>query len=161
MPQPISSLNLFTTYGSREEYAEKTGKPCPAWDATRPPKAWEDPNARKAFVVAGVAYALYPRVFVHYDQAAKLPIWDQLGVPVDHAKTVNIPPKGDGQTNVPGADVPDVPCPMRELRDDEVIGVAFGAIPMVYTTGELEETVVGFTAADRAILLAIKAKLGA
>ena len=160
MSKPLSSLNLFPTYGSREEYTAKTGKPCPEWDGTKHPKIWEDPNAKKVFMVAGTQYTLYANTFVKYDEVLHQPVWDQLGIPVDEAKTVNIPPKGTGQTNVPGADQPEIPCPMRLLADDEIIKPVFGGIPMVFTASELQSVEVGFSQDDRERLKRIAAKLG-
>jgi hypothetical protein len=154
VPKPISSLNLFPTYETREAYERATGQPCPAWDASRKPKSWMDPNAKKALMVGGVPYALYPNVYVSFDQIAGQPVWDQLGLPVTEAKTVNIPPKGEGQTNVPGADQPEVPCPMRDLTDDEVIRLGFAAIPQVWRADEMPVAVAeGFTAEEKKLLL--------
>jgi hypothetical protein len=153
-------LNLFKTYESREKYEAETGKPCPPWDPSRPPKYWEDPAAQKSIVVAGVPFAIYSRVYVGFDQQQQVPLFDSLGISVEDAKTVNIPPTGTGNTNVPGADVPAVPCPVRALRDDEVIRLGMGAIPMLYTSVELQGVDTGFTMADRELLRKIGAKLG-
>jgi hypothetical protein len=161
MGLPITSLNLFRSYGRREDYEEQTGLPCPVWNEGRHPQAWCDPKAKKTFSIGGVPYTLYARVFINYDEVVKQPIWEELVIPTAEAQTVNIPPKGLGMTNVPGADQPDVPCPVRELADDEVISAVWGAIPMVFKTGELEAVVVGFTAGDRVLLERIAAKLGA
>ena len=163
MPKPLDTLSLFpnTTYQSREEY-EKTGLPCPAWDALKPPKYWMDPGAQKAGVFGGIPMALYSRIYAGYNDATQLPIWDQLFISVADAKVVNIPPTGTGNTNVPGADVPAVPVPVRELADDEVVK-KFGVmgIPMVYTASEMQTTDVGFTLGDRTLLERIATKLGA
>lgn len=160
MPQPLSVLNLFATFATREEYEAKTGKPCPAWDPKRQPKAWEDPDAHKVLVVGQVSYMLYDRIFVALSPQGD-PVWDSLGLPVGDAKTVNIPPRGEGQTNVPGADQPEVPCPLRELADDEVLKAGFGNVPQVFKSAELVSIDVGFTQVDRDLLIKIAAKLGA
>lgn len=154
MPKPISSLNLFPTYATREAYEAATGQPCPSWDATRRPKSWLDPNAAKAFLVNGVPYAVYPNIYAGFDQIINSPLWDTLGLPVSEAKTVNIPPKGEGQTNVPGADQPEVPCPCRSLADNEVIRLGFAAIPQVWTADEIMQPAGGeFTADEKRIVL--------
>jgi len=160
MPKTISILNLFPTYATREDYEARTGKPCPAWNPNRQPKVWEDPNARKVFVVGSVPHMLYDRVFLDFD-ANGLPIWDQLGLPVEEAKTVNIPPRGPGDTNIPGADKPEVKVPMRAPTDSEIVKGGFGNIPQVWSSAELVTVDTGFTQADRALLVKIAAKLGA
>jgi len=106
-------------------------------------------------MVGGVPYALYPNVYVSFDQVSGQPVWDQLGLPVTEAKTVNIPPKGEGQTNVPGANQPETPCPMRDLADDEVIRLGFAAIPQVWRADEIPAPAEGggFTADEKTLLL--------
>lgn len=160
MPQPISVLNLFTTYGTRDAYKASTGKDTPAWNQTRPPKYWEDPKAVKKGMMNGVPVMIYDRVYAGFDQAAGEPLWDMLILPVEEAKTVNIPPTGDGMTNVPGADQDPVPCPVRELQDGEIVKLEFGAIPKVYNADELQDVAVGFCQRDRDMLERIAAKLG-
>ena len=160
MPQAISSLNRFPTYETREAYEAATGKPCPPFTG-KAPKYWQDPDAKKAFMVGSIPYALYPLIYAGFDQVTNQPIWDQLGIPVEEAKGVNIPPTGTGQTNVEGADLPAVRCPCRELKDNEVIKMAgVPAIPKVFTAEELESTVdVGWKAAEKELLLSAARKI--
>jgi len=159
MPQPISSLNLFPTYATRDEYTAKTGQPCPEWTPTKHPKAWEDPNAKKSFSVGGVDWVLYARTFSGFDAEGNA-VWEQVAMPVAEAKVVNIPPKGEGNTNVPGADQPEILCPMRLPTDGESIRPGFGNVPVVWTTAELDGLVKSgpFTELDRAQLGRIEAK---
>lgn len=158
--QPISVLNLFQTYASREAYEQSTGKTCPTWDPTRAPKAWEDPGAQQKLKVGTVAYTVYDRIFVGFD-ASGAPIFEPLGMPVAEAKTVNIAPTGPGSTNVPGASAPTVPCPLRELEDDEVLKPGFGNVPQVFRAAELVTVDTGFTQADRELLIKVANKVGA
>lgn len=158
--QPISVLNLFPTYATREAYEQTTSKPCPAWDQTRAPKAWEDPAAQQKLKVGTVPYTVYDRIFVGFD-AAGAPKFEPLGMPVSEAKTVNIPPKGEGMTNVPGTGAPEVPCPIRELEDDEILKPGFGNVPQVFRAAELVTVDTGFTQADRELLIKIANKVGA
>lgn len=156
MPKAISELNLFPTFATREAYQKATGKPCPAWNPNLPPKSWEDPaalNSQDDFIV-------YERVFVTMLDSG--PKWKRLFLPKAQAASVNIPPKGDGMTNVPGADVPEIPCPQRELRDDEVVKAGFGNVPMLYTSAELEASRPAgqdFTVAEKQRLLSAADKI--
>jgi hypothetical protein len=77
----------------------------------------------------------------------------------DEAAGVNIPPKGLGMANVPGADKPEIPPPLRALRADEELFVPFGSIVAVRVKGTLEPDR-GFTEEDRSVLLAIARKVG-
>jgi hypothetical protein len=78
----------------------------------------------------------------------------------EEAATVNIPPKGTGTTNVPGADVPEVPVPLRPLEPNEELYFDWGSILMVKNTDLFEQSETGFTQEDRALLKQIAAKLG-
>jgi hypothetical protein len=167
MPQPISTLYLFPVYDTRESYAAATGQPPPDWNPLRQPKGWFDPKAPQS----PSRRVVYDRAMVLNDKGS--PLWDDRGnlildaLVLDkiEAATVNIAPKGPGMTNVPGADVAEVPAPMRELKDDEVIKPSRPMnIPVVYLASELTpvgDQAAGFTGADRADLKAIKAKVGA
>jgi hypothetical protein len=109
-PEPFEALStvyLFPTYETRESYEEKTGKTCPPWNPYRAPKGWEDPEAwnRPGRTVLYEA-ALTGESIGGEPEVAFLPLRKEI------AATVNIPPKGTGQTNVPGADVPEIPVPL-------------------------------------------------
>lgn len=74
----FTDLYAFRLYGSREEYARLTGKPCPPYNPDRPIKRWEDLSA------AG--------------RTAKYTVWDDdekalipLTVAGEVARAVNIP----------------------------------------------------------------------
>ena len=159
MPQPISILNLYPTFSTRDDYTAKTGKPCPEWTPTKHPKAWEDLNAKKVFSVNGVDWTLYVRTFSAFDAEGNV-VWEQVAMPVEEAKSVNIPPMGEGQTNVPGADQTPVPCPMRLPTDGESIRPGFGNVPVVWTAAELDGLVKSgpFTQMDREQLGRVEAK---
>jgi hypothetical protein len=167
MPKPISTLYLFPVYETREAYEQATGQPCPAWNPYRQPKGWFDPAARQN----PSRRVIYDRAMVLADNGS--PTWndegdliiDALVLDREEAATVNIPPRGTGMTNVPGADVAEVPAPMRDLLDGETIKPSRPlSIPTVYLASELMpvgEDASGFTGADRALLKAIATKLGA
>lgn len=157
----LESLYLFPYFQTREDYQKATGVEPPKWDSTRPPKYWFDPAAKDS-----------TRRNVTYDQviaysASGSPLFDANGNPTlelmmlnkDEAAGVNIPPKGLGIANVPGADKPEIPPPLRALRADEELFVPFGSIVAVRVKGTLEPDR-GFTEEDRSILLAVARKLG-
>jgi hypothetical protein len=109
---------------------------------------WADPDAKKAFVMGGVDYTIYSRVYAGF--TAGLPVWEQLVISVEDAKAVNIPPSD----LKPGERKQAVPVPMRELTDDEVVKLGFGAVPQVWTADEMQSAASVFTAAEKDLLLA-------
>jgi hypothetical protein len=150
MPQPITVLNLFPTRDKRQS------DDLP-YNPGRAPKYWADPDA----LTSDEDMVIYERVLVGIKDGQ--PQWRRLFLAPYEAATYNIPPTGIGMTNVPGADKPPVPVPMRELADDEVIKPGFGNVPVVWKASEIAtpDQASGFTGDDRALLKAIAAKLGA
>jgi hypothetical protein len=164
LPYPkygLKSLYLFPYHQTREDYERATGSVCPPFDSARAPKNWLDPSAAKS-TKRNVAYQF---ALVTADNGTAIPGPDgkpQLDVLVlkkEEAATVNIPPNA---TNVPGADVPEVPCPLRPLEPDEELAFGFGGVVEVRNKRlYAEATETGdFTAADRQCLFAIAAKVG-
>jgi len=162
LPYPkygIKSLHLFPVYQTREEYHQAKGQEPPPWDPARPPKRWEDPAASSS-----------PRRNVVYDFALVLgpsgspaagpdgkPMLDILVLKKEEAAVVNLPPAG---SNVPGAEAPEVPCPLRALEADEELFFDIGGVVTVKNVILYEALQVGFTAQDRALLKGIARKLG-
>ncbi len=166
LPHPkysITNLYLFPTYATREAYQAATGQEAPAWNPYRPPKSWFDPKARQSTsrrVVYEYALATDPDTGANtYDEQGK-PRLDALVLDRDEAATVNIPPKGLGMTNVPGAGVPEVPVPMRALEPNEELFVDFGGIIMVKNRNLYAQLDSGFYSTDRELLQKIAQKLG-
>jgi hypothetical protein len=162
LPYPkygLKSLYLFPYYQTREDYRQSTGQESPAWDSRRAPKYWCDPSAG-ASVRRNVIYDL---VLATAPNGTPLPGPDgkpQLDVLVlkkEEAATVNIPPDG---TNIPGADVPEVPCPLRPLEPGEELFFDIGGVVAVKNVALYAAMEVGFTAQDRLLLKAIGRKLG-
>ncbi|MBM3740315.1 MAG: hypothetical protein FJW39_31560 [Acidobacteria bacterium] len=155
----ITKLQLFPVYATVEDFQKATGNPAPAFDASRAPKLWFDPKAAES-----------PRRNVVYDNVVALgpqgqPLTGPDGKPAlepmllsrEHAATVNIPPR---LANVPGANVPEVPVPLRPLNANEEIYLDFGGVMVRDTSVPDESDRSGFTGTDRALLKAIAAKLG-
>lgn len=157
----LEDLYLFPYYQTREDYLKATGHEPPAWDPKRPPKGWEDPKALQAarrnvvydFVVA---YALNGSPLVGNDYK---PTLDLLVLTKDEAATVNIPPKGPTVSNIPGADVPEIPPPLRALAANEELFMPFPGVVAVRNK-DLQPLEYGFNRNDRALLEAIAHKLG-
>jgi hypothetical protein len=166
LPQPkypITSLYLFKTYQTREEYQADTGQEPPAWNPYRQPKTWFDPKAKLSpsrKVVYEHALATDSDTGSFLLDSKGRPYLDALVLDRDEAATVNIPPRGMGMTNVPGADVPEVVVPMRALEPNEELFVDVGGLPMVKNTDLYPKLEVGFTQADRDLLAKIARKLG-
>ena len=166
LPYPkysITNLYLFPSYGSREDYQKITGQEAPAWNPYRQPKCWFDPKARESVsrrVVYEYALATHADTGALLLDSAGKPMLDALVLDREEAATVNIPPKGLGMTNVPGADAPEVPVPMRRLEPNEELFFDFGNIIMVKNTDLFEQLEVGFSGQDRLRLKKIAEKLG-
>jgi hypothetical protein len=166
LPYPkyaISNLYLFPTYATREEYKTATGQEAPEWNPYRQPKCWFDPNALQSTsrrIIYEYALATDPDTGgTIFDEQGR-PKLDALVLDRDEAAAVNIPPKGTGMTNVPGADVPEVPVPMRALEPNEELFLDFGAVIVVRNKDLYAQIDVGFSASDRALLEKIAKKLG-
>jgi len=166
LPYPkysITNLYLFPTYATREDYEKATGQPAPEWNPYRQPKSWFDPNAKKSAsrrIVYEYALATDPETgALLFDEKGR-PKLDALVLDREEAATVNIPPKGLGMTNVPGADQPEVPVPMRALEPNEELFQDWGGIIMVRNTDLYPQLLVGFDASDRELLRKIARKLG-
>ena len=162
LPYPkygLKSLYLFPYYQTREDYRQATGQEPPPWDPNRPPKYWRDPSALSS-----------PRRNVIYDYVLATgptgtpvagldgkPVLDLLVLRKEDAATVNLPPLA---TNVPGADVPEVPCPLRPLEPEEELFFDIGGVVTVKNVTLYAALEVGFTAQDRLLLRGIARKLG-
>lgn len=160
---PIDRLYLFPKYGSREEYQKATGQEPPPWNPWRQPKGWFDPKAKdspKRKVVYDVVLATHVDSGVPLADADGKPMLDSLILDKDEAGTVNIPPKGTGFTNVPGAGKPEVPVPMRPLEPNEELFFGFGRSVIVKNVELFRQLEEGFRSEDRELLKAIATKLG-
>ncbi|MBL8236232.1 MAG: hypothetical protein JNM66_02350 [Bryobacterales bacterium] len=157
----IERLYVFPYYQTREEYQKATGVEPPKFDGTRAPKYWFDPAAKES-TRRNMAYDHILSYAVNgsplFDDNGK-PMLEVLMLNKDEAATVNIPPKGLGMANIPGADKPEIPPPLRALNADEEFFVPFPGIIGVRIKNSLEPDR-GFTEEDRAILMAIAKKLG-
>lgn len=162
LPYPIygiENLYLFRRYQTREEYQKATGAEPPPFDENRPPKYWQDPAAKestKRNVVYDcvIATGLSGQPVPGPDGK---PMLDVLVLKKEEAASVNIPPNF---SNVPGADVPEVPMPLRPLEPGEELFFQFGGVVAVKNVELYESIKEGFTAADRALLQSIAKKLG-
>lgn len=157
----IQELYLYPTYASRAEYREKTGKEAPAFDPSRPPKNWLDPQA-----------AASPRRLVVYDSVLVLkadglpmagpdgkPLTDFLVLKKEDAASVNIWEGGMG-VDIP-VDAP-TPVPMRALNQNEqlIFNGPMNAVMVRDKSVPLAELGDGFTTKDRELLYAIAAAIG-
>ena len=158
----IETLYLFPYYQTREAFEQATGQICPPWNPYRPPKSWFDPKAKDSIKRSIV----YDHVIATSLSGVPLitpdgyPMLDSLVLNRDEAATLNIPPKGYGISNVPGADQPEVPVPLRPLETDEELFFDFGGIVAVRNVKLFPKAEVGgFTEQDRQVLRAIASKL--
>lgn len=151
----IKELYLFPYYQTREEFERLTGLVCPGWIPNRRPKYWFDPAAERC-EEDEVIYDLAYRGNIDAEGKPKL---KRLILYKFEAATVNIPPSA---TNVPGADQPEIPCPVRALEDGEELAFGFGGVVEVRNKALYAQATQGgdFTEADRALLKAIGKKLG-
>ncbi len=160
---PFDTLFLFPYYSTREEYEKATGRPAPPWNETKPPKYWFDPKAPDAprkLVVYDTVLAISENGTILRDEKTNAPQLDMLVLTKEDAAAVNIPPKGALAGNIPNADKPEVPMPLRELLDYEELYFRFGGTIVVRDKQYYETTQTGFTSEDRSLLRSIAAKLG-
>jgi len=162
LPYPkygLKSLYLFPYCQSREDYRQATGQEPPPWNPNRPPKYWFDASAAASHrrnVVYDFVVATGPTGASIAGPDGK-PVLDVLVLKKEEAATVNIPPLAP---NVPGAEAPEVPCPLRALEPGEELFFDFGGVVMVKNVPLFQALEIGFTAQDRALLKGIASKLG-
>ncbi len=155
----ITKLYKFPVYMTRDEYQAAFGEEPPAWNPDRAPKYWFDPAAKNAPKMSVV----YDCVIATAANGAALvgddgkPVTDLMVLSKSEASSVNIPPH---LANVPGADVPAIPVPLRALETGEELFFSLGGVVSVKNTALYSQLDNGFTVKDREILLAIASKLG-
>lgn len=155
----LDKLYLFPYYQTREQYRAATGEEPAPFDPTRPPKYWRDPDVLKVTSRAVV----YDRVLATNGKAQPVagpdgkPYFEVLMMLKTEAATVNIPLKISA--NEEGADVEEVPVPVRALEPEEELFFDFGGLVMVRNTSIVDTAVTGFTTQDREVLRSIARKL--
>lgn len=158
----LDSLFLYPYYPTREAFEKATGRPCPPWNPSLPPKAWYDPKAaestrRNVVYDNTLVYSLDGTILA--DDNGK-PMLDVLVLTKEQAAVVNIPDKTLGAANIPGSDRPEVPVPLRPPTDQEELFFIWGQTVAVRNKVAWEQTQNTFTARDRVLLKAIAEKLG-
>jgi len=158
----LDTLFIFPYYQTREAFEQATGRPCPPWNPNLPPKYWFDPKAaestrRNVVYDNTLVYSLDGTIL---QDAAGKPMLDVLVLTKEQAASVNIPDKSRGAANIPGADKPEVPVPLRLPAEDEEIFFIWGQTVAVRNKAAWEQTQSVFTAQDRQLLKAIAVKLG-
>ena len=165
LPYPkygLDHLYLFPYHQTREAYQKASGEEPPPWNPQKPPKYWRDPKALQS----ARRNVVYDSVVATSQGGSPLagpdgkPVLDLMVLSKEDAASVNIPPKGPGVSNVPGADVPEVPCPLRPLEPNEELFFDFGGVVVVKNLDLYPKIEVGFTSGDRDLLRAIGRKLG-
>lgn len=159
----LQTLYLFPIFQTREEYKAVMGIDPPPFNPFKPLKSWFDPKA-----------AENPRRKIVYDNVLALadngtPLVDLNGQPLlepllidrEDAAVVNIPVKDfSGRIQEQHPIGHEVPVPLRPLTENEELVIGLMGLVQVRNKAAIEETA-GFTAGDRALLLAIATKLGA
>ena len=166
LPYPkygIENLYLFRYYQTREAYQQATGEDTTPWNPQKPPKHWRDSKALQS----ARRNVVYDSVVATSQGGGPLagpdgkPVLDLLVLSKAEAASVNIPPAGPGISNVPGAEVAAVPCPLRALEPNEELFFDFGGVVAVKNLDLYPKIEVGFTSGDRDLLRAIARRLGA
>jgi hypothetical protein len=158
----LDSLYIFPYYMTREAFEQATGRPCPPWNPNLPPKYWFDPKAAES-TRRNVVYdntLVYTLDGTIVQDANGKPTLDVLVLTKEQAANVNIPDKRLGAANIPGADRPEVPVPLRLPDETEEIFFIWGQTVAVRNKTAWEQTQNVFTARDRQLLKAIAEKLG-
>lgn len=167
---PVSVLYQFPYFQTRADYEKATGKTCPPFSPSGKPKGWFDPNPQATGLTdaSGNDLAMYTVIDDKSIGTATIAggvKTKKFLLTVDDAAVVNIPDKSAGATNIPGADVPEVPVPLKDLSPTQVLvrqsPFAMGA--SVRNTDVPLDTPAtapsSFTDADRALLQAIADKV--
>ncbi len=157
---PLSSYYQFPRYQTREDYLSATGAEAPPFNPNRAPKYWRDPSAlaapRNSIVYGSIIQVSERGIPVPGPDGQ--PQLDALVIGKAEAAAVNIPPSG---TNIAGAEVPEVPMPLRALEAGMELEFGFGGIVRVRDTSVAGlEGAGGFTRADRDLLQRIARALG-
>jgi hypothetical protein len=158
----LDTLFIFPYFQTREAFEKATGRPCPPWNPNLPPKYWFDPKAsestrRNVVYENSLVYSLDGTIL---QDANGRPMLDVLVLVKEQAASVNIPDKTLGAANIPGADKPEIPVPLRLPNADEELFFIFGQTVAVRNKKAWEQTQNTFTYQDRQLLKAIAEKLG-
>ena len=110
--QQLSDFYVFPMFATQADFEKATGLTCPPWNPNKRPKRWADPKpVDSGMEVDGVSQALYrvldPGTMETGGIRTKLIL-----VSLADAVAVNLPPL---LANVPGADQPEVPVPLKDL----------------------------------------------
>jgi hypothetical protein len=102
------------------------GEVLSAWTSSRRPKAWRttDPAAipgTQFFEFDDVPMVTFQRVFFGKAGTDGRGVLESLTMTVEEANTFNIAPTGPGSTNVPGADRPPRPVPVKQLSSVQAL----------------------------------------
>ena len=141
---PVAELALFRAF-TRETYRAAFGVEPPAFDPTRPVKAWFDTTADTS---NGANLAVY-RV-VDRDSRGS-PVFRQMVIPAAEAETVNLPDAGE----IPPG--PERGMPIRALLPNEALRDRLDGVSVIRTDVKQDEQNPGdgFTAEDRGVLRSI------
>lgn len=134
----MAGIHLFPYYQTREEYEQKTGKPCPQYTDKLPLKAWEDPDADKD---TSTTFIFYDVIALSASGSGQCkvnregkPYLEKFAIRRTEASRVNIPPKG-GDLDIIGSHNPvpgEVPMPCRQLKATETLELTlFGGVKLV------------------------------
>jgi len=120
--EPISKAYLFPVYATAEDAERATGKTLEPFSADLRPKRWIDPNPVDSGLEGsdGNPTAEY-RGLEEASVATGTIKTKRFSVPLAEASMFNIPRSGPGMTNVPGADVPEYPAPLKELAPTQIL----------------------------------------
>ena len=170
----LTAHAAFDIYGSHAEYRALTGKEPPPYDSTRKIKRWADPEA----LSQDLPEVIYPNNIMLKEGTWIMrngsPVLRPLVLPAEEAATVNLPPEDpSGHTSIQ-VWMEEVPCPFRNLLPGEIIvptgaesGFNSGKFLAIRDVARFDAEQAKaaddsgkFTAADRAMLRAVAAKLG-
>ncbi|MBA3973599.1 MAG: hypothetical protein C0504_05180 [Candidatus Solibacter sp.] len=172
----LNSQTAFRMFANRTEFKSAAGQEAPPYDPARKIKRWFDSNAG----ADGLPEVIYQNNIMSRPDGTFVlkngaPVVRPLVLPVEEARTVNLPPEDPSGNTAIQPGWTEIPCPFRDLTQDEILVVAgaeagflSGKVIMIRNAKlfEVEQARLAdesgkFTAADRAILKAIADKLGA
>lgn len=131
MFQRLEEFYAAKVYATREQFEQETGEKCRPWNPKRRPQGW-----RKKLPGAGIEgsdgreLATY-KVLDPATANTATPRLKTTSIAVEDSETVNIPPRGEGMTNVPGADAPEILVPIEINPETQMLvsSRATGGLP--------------------------------
>ncbi len=154
MDFPLTSLQKFPVYQSREDYELSTGKSCPAYDESVPVQRWLDPeaiNVKERFIT----YPYTLQILREPGSNKKIFAIVPLVALTTECRRVNIPVTNPPAGTQPSG-FPEIPCPLsRGLLVNEILVDATGLMMGGVAVHDITSGPSAYTMTDHDMIVAI------